>query len=181
VVKRDPRMRPDLICLTVLPERENSKGWSEDEEAIRNEWLADQAEARVKRDLARPAMLTEPSARSAALKQPVKTAPPAQPPALPKIELPRDTEQARIVANLQALTLATSLERDREKTKRHEITERNNNVVLKRCLRIVLSDLVARAARGDATALQISELVQQVRPEFLMGDFLRVETEGRDE
>jgi len=181
VVKRDHRMRPDLICVTVLPERENSKGWSDDEEAIRNEWLADQAEKKVKRDLAHRGLLTEPSPRSAALKQPVKTAPPAPPPALPKIELPRDPEQARIVANLQALALATSLEREREKTKRHEITERNNNVVLKRCLRIVLSDLVARSARGDATALQISELVQQVRPEFLMGDFLRVETEGRDE
>lgn len=174
VVKRDPRVRPELVCVTVLPEREDSRGWSEDEEAIRNEWLADQAAARVKRDMARPALLTEASPCSAVAKQPVK------PPAPPNVTLPADPEHARIVAQAQAIAIAASLEREREKTKRHEATELHNNVVLKRCLRIVLADLVSRAARGDETALQISELIQQVRPEFLMGDFLRIETEGAE-
>lgn len=172
VVKRDPRMRPELVCVTVLPERENSRGWSEDEIAIRNEWLADQAEKKVKREAARPA--------AAFLEKPPRVAP-DPPKVAPAICLPRDPEHARLVAELQTLALTTSIERERQKTKRHEATELHNNVVLKRCLRIVLADLVGRAVRGDEAALQISELVQQVRPEFLMGDFLRIETEGREE
>jgi hypothetical protein len=185
VVKRDPNCSPDLVCVTVLPERENARGWSEDELAIRNEWLADQAERKVARDVAHATLLTEDSARG---HKPTPVPAPASPqskpqpsPVPPRITLPRDPEQARIVAELQTLALTTSIEREREKTKRHEMTEFHNNVLLKRCLRIVLADLVSRAARGDAAALQISELVQQVRPEFLTGDFLRVEEEGSGE
>lgn len=129
VVKRDRACTPDLICVTVLPARENSNGWSPEEEWIRNEWLADQAK-----------LTGEGAAES-------------------------------------FFRAGENIEREREKTRRLQPSDRLTMLIAKRCLRLVLVDLVRRSAEGDESARAIAELVQEVRPEFLQSDFLRIETE----
>lgn len=167
VVKRDRRSSPELVCVTVLPTRENSFGWTAEEEAIRNEWLADQAAAKVRRDVAAgPALILAP-ARGVEPKQGRVCNPPAPP------TMPREPE----VREFMLKAMALSVEKEREKTRRHELSEQLNGVVAKRCIRILLIDLVRRSAEGDESARAIAELVQEVRPEFLQHDFLRIETE----
>ncbi len=163
VVKRDRQSTPELVCVTVLPTRENSSGWTADEEAIRNEWLADQAAAKARASLsAGPAMVSAPAQGAFAAPKP------AAPPAMPK-----DPEAREFMLKSMALIV----EKEREKTRRHELSEQLNGVATKRCIRILLIDLVRRSAEGDESARAIAELVQEVRPEFLQSDFLRIGTE----
>lgn len=173
VVKHDSRMPIPLTCVTVLPTPDNAYGWSEDENEIVNEWLADQAAARVAK-LASPEALT-PKADPAPAEKRALTG--ALSPPVPKARLPVDPERARIVAQHEALLIAASLEREREKTKRHQISEQSTNTVLRRCFLLAISDVIRRGALGDESAVAVLEAIQEVRAEFLQDEFLRIGTE----
>lgn len=171
VMKRDHHSKRTgkRICVTVLPDRQNSFGWREDEQGIVNEWLADKAASEVKAQVTKA---------NAAPYVPVKRQEPAPKPP-PKVALPVDLEHARLVAEQNRVLVEASVARDRERTLRHEATERENRSRGRECLRVALTYLTARAAAGDDDAAEVMGAIQEMNAEFVSSEFLFVKLEGK--